>query len=867
MIFNQKEEGDGVGVVKKQIQRIKYISQFLAKPLWNYWGNTTYQRTVSYTRKLKKAAIEQHTILYEYFHGKNIGDNPYALFLYLVNHPDFKHYTHVWVVESLNHRSVEHLKAYRNVRVVVLHSKRYLHYLTSAQYLINNTTFPPYFQKKQGQIYINTWHGTPLKTLGKHMKGPLGQHKNIQRNFFQADYLLQPNQYTADKIVQSHDLEGLYEGLIVNEGYPRMDLLLHSTFTKEELQRTIPIDLTKKIVLYAPTWRGNVNDVASTMDDIIASLRAMQNSMPSDQQLIFKVHTLLYKQLQDDDRLRQVCVPDWIDTNELLAVVDVLITDYSSLLFDFLATGRPLLFYVYDYLEYEATRGLYLKMKEMPGPLCYTPSEVLSHLHDLESVQRHYQARYREVQATFSALDDGEATKRNVEIIFGGKRTDNCYTVNNDGKTNILMYCGGFLNNGITTSAINLLNNIDYARYNVAVVDKGSYDAVSDANFRKLHPNVKTFYRVGAMNTTLLESYGHEYVVRKGLINKRGKRMLQPALYERERARLFGDTHFDVVIDFSGYVPFWTLVFAFFPSHHKAIYQHNDMGAEYEKVIKGKRKHVKSLNIIFPLYHYFHNVASVAEHTRNRNVQNLACFLRKEQAVYVHNAINPQKLLEQKSNGEVYLHSNERYLLTQYEAEQGTLHLEGVTLPHKEHINFVTMGRLSPEKDQKKLLLAFNEIVKAYEHARLYIIGEGVLEKELKSLVRQLNLQSHVIFTGQLANPFLLMSHCDCFVLSSNHEGQPMVLLEALVLGLPIIATDIAGSRSILQEGYGTLVTNDIHGLQDGMRQFIEHPLTQKPFHYHVYNEKAMKMFYRTICGVSQPKELEQQKQTLAYQR
>ncbi|PGC46557.1 spore coat protein CotS, partial [Bacillus wiedmannii] len=104
-----------------------------------------------------------------------------------------------------------------------------------------------------------------------------------------------------------------------------------------------------------------------------------------------------------------------------------------------------------------------------------------------------------------------------------------------------------------------------------------------------------------------------------GLKNEKAQKVLPKQLYKREISRLFGNAEFDIAIDFSGYVPFWTLLFAFGDFKKRSIYQHNDMWAEYSKKIKGKFKHRANLNIIFPLYKEFDKIVAVAEHTRNLN--------------------------------------------------------------------------------------------------------------------------------------------------------------------------------------------------------------------------------------------------------
>jgi CDP-glycerol glycerophosphotransferase len=628
----------------------------------------------------------------------------------------------------------------------------------------------------------------------------------------------------------------------VVEGYPRIDLTLNADQedVKRNLSNVVNVDFNKKIILYAPTWRGQVHSVQDTEQKITSIINELVTKIPPEYQLLLKVHTLTYQSIKDNEALKRICIPDWVDTNELLAVVDILVTDYSSIFFDYLVTKKPIVFFMYDRSLYEEDRGLYLDLDTLPGPICNTIIEVISAIKNVNAEE--HKAKYQEMVNKYSYLDDGLSTKRHIDIIFHSKRTNSVYKVNNR-KKNILFYCGGFLNNGITTSAINLLNHIDYENYNVAVIDKGKYDEVSTQNVTKLNKKVKRFFRVGGLNQTITEYYLNHYIVRRGLRNPMLHKFIPVSLYKREFLRLFGDAKFDIVVDFSGYVPFWSLLFAFGDFKRKNIYQHNDMMAEYHKKINGKWKHRGKMNVIFPLYQYFDKVVSVAEYTRDLNVENLKEYITREKAVFVHNCIDPEKVLTQMEiRGVTELPGVNNSL------DGGKLNTNGLIMPKKENVNFVTMGRLSPEKDHQKLIHAFAKTAQLHKNVRLYIVGEGVLDVELKDLSLTLGLGEKVIFTGQLSNPFYLINQCDCFVLSSNHEGQPMVLLEALIVGIPIISTDIAGSRSILKGGYGELVDNSVDGLSSGMERFIAGKIPVKEFHYEQYIEEALRMFYQEVC-------------------
>jgi len=291
--------------------------------------------------------IHERTVFFESYHGRRMGDSPYAIFLRMMEQPQFQNYRFIWVLDDTGNPLARQFANRKNVKYVRRHSLRYLYYLCRSKYLFNNNTFPHYFQKKQGQIYVNTWHGTPLKTLGKDIRGTPGQHRNMARNFLLSDYFVNPNPFTADVLIRANDLGRLYKGLVVLEGYPRNDLLINADPNKfrQFLFEHCQVPLGPKIILYAPTWRGEIGKPEDTSEEIYRHIKAMRRLVPEGYILLLKVHGLTYRYVKEDSTLHEViCVPDWVETNELLSVVDVLVTDYSSIFFDFLCTGRPIVF-------------------------------------------------------------------------------------------------------------------------------------------------------------------------------------------------------------------------------------------------------------------------------------------------------------------------------------------------------------------------------------------------------------------------------------------------------------------------------------------------------------------------------------------
>jgi len=812
-----------------------------------YKNNKAFKRDVDYARLYEENEIIENLIMYESFHGKGMSDSPYAIFKELINDDNYKDYKHIWVLNDTKNCRSKYLLT-SNVEIVSVGSEEYLQYLTSCKYLINNTTFPPYFIRKENQVYLNTWHGTPLKTLGKYMKGERGQYKNIQRNLLQSTHLLNPNKFTADIMLDSHDIRGIFNGYISDIGYPRIDLTLKCN--KEVLKSELDLEKDKKIILYAPTWRGEVGNVNSEVEKFISDYEVLQESYSDEYTILLRTHSLMVKSIKEKGYGKYI-VPEYIDTNELLGIVDLLITDYSSIMFDYMVTKNPIILYCFDKEKYEEERGFLFDIEEVPGIMCKTIEEVINSINNIKELNNINKKKYANFLDKFNYMDDGKATERAIDYIFK-EDLKNAYKVK-DNKQSIIMYCGGFLNNGITTSAINLLDNINYEKYNVVVVDKGSYNEESDNNISKLNPNAKILYRVGNMLPLLKEVDVQREIFAQGLKKNIFEEKEMINLYNREMKRLVGDCKFDIAIDFSGYVKFWTLLFACSDIERKAIYQHNEMMEEYKKVIDGKLKHKANLDVIFPLYNNYDVVVSVAEHTCKVNKENLYYLVDniEEKFDYVHNSINYKKVLESKDeDNTIELQGEKYYIKNIKENNNGTVNIETFKAPSELDINFSNVGRMSPEKDQKKLIRAFERVAFKYDNMKLYIMGDGVLRNELEKLISDFKLQSKVILTGQVSNPFALINKCNCFVLSSNHEGQPMVLLENLILNKDIIATDIPGNRSVLEGGYGVLVENNEEKLAEALKDYVENGIKErKEFDYIKYNEDAMKMFYKKVCN------------------
>src|SRR5690606_23573240 len=260
----------------------------------------------------------------------------------------------------------------------------------------------------------------------------------------------------------------------IEEGYPRID---RQQLTDDQL-RTVRHELEgaglrvgeRRIALFAPTWRGSsFSDPDQDVDALAAQVERLQEALGDEVVVLLKTHQIVHAQAACRPGLAGVLVPNAIPANVMLGAADALVTDYSSIFFDYLATGRPIAFLTPDADEYDRTRGTYLPLDELPGPVGSDPAAVGAALSELLGGGQH--PRYREWADRFVPFDDGGATARVVDIVFGRHEAGyRVRPVRRDGRRRLMLYLGGMRPNGITSSVLNLLGALDPQRYDVTAV-------------------------------------------------------------------------------------------------------------------------------------------------------------------------------------------------------------------------------------------------------------------------------------------------------------------------------------------------------------------------------------------------------------
>lgn len=212
---------------------------------------------------------------------------------------------------------------------------------------------------------------------------------------------------------------------------------------------------------------------------------------------------------------------------------------------------------MWDADDYNKQRGKYINNEDLPGPVLYNVRELVEAIGNIHQVKSEFQTNYEKNKVKFTNHDDGNVTKRVVEKIFKNKGQLNVIRDLDKKKEKILIYPGGMKNNGITSSFLNLMNNIDFDKYDVSCFMKTPHSREVLNNINKVNKNVRFIFKPGLPVYTLFDVYKDKLVHNRGANGKLEKKLYPEDAYLREHKRLFGKSKFDYVIDFSGYSLYW----------------------------------------------------------------------------------------------------------------------------------------------------------------------------------------------------------------------------------------------------------------------------------------------------------------------
>ena len=295
-------------------------------------------------------------------------------------------------------------------------SAAFLSALGEAGTIVTSNALPGYFRKRRGCTYLQTWHGTPLKRIAFDIDNDRFRAENrkylenLGRDVGAWDALVSPNRFSTEIFRRAFR----FDGPVLETGYPRNDLLVSSEAepVRRRVRGELGVASGQRCVLYAPTWRDRADfRLRLDLDRLAAEL--------PDVVVLLRMHPLVDRPAGLGDAANVRDVSDHGDLRELMVAADVLVSDYSSVMFDFAATRKPILLYVYDLDEYrDELRGFYFDIEaDAPGPLVRTFDELLEALREPDAVRHDHAAAYGRFHDRFCHMDDGRASARVVDSL------------------------------------------------------------------------------------------------------------------------------------------------------------------------------------------------------------------------------------------------------------------------------------------------------------------------------------------------------------------------------------------------------------------------------------------------------------------
>lgn len=368
---------------------------------------------------------DSQTIVFETFSGRSYSDSPKAIYEYMQANQDFEDYSFIWVFKEPERYKT--LADNRNTYLVKYDSKEYEKALAKAKYWIFNYRALDHFIPREDQIYIQCWHGTPLKRLGYDITKSDNVMNSLEeirdkyyRDALRFKYLVSPCTFASEKFKSAWNLSGIgKEDCILECGYPRNDFLInYDESDVRKIKRSLGLEENdKKLVMYAPTWRDDqhADGIGYTYEQQI-DFDYLQEQLGDEYIVLFRAHYLIASSF-DFSRYEGFVydVSNVDDINELYIVSDMLITDYSSVFFDFAILLKPIIFYMYDLEKYkDDLRGFYMQMNELPGKVVQDKEALVNMIKNIrfdDTVMNNFNHK-------FNYLNDGKSSERLVREVF-----------------------------------------------------------------------------------------------------------------------------------------------------------------------------------------------------------------------------------------------------------------------------------------------------------------------------------------------------------------------------------------------------------------------------------------------------------------
>lgn len=413
----------------------KFLVKFRKKTIANY-GSILVKHS-------KKPMIEK-AMLFESQKGNDINGNMFYLIKEVRNNSKYDDYV---VNVAVNKNRVEEFKKkfvfynITNYNLLIINSRKYIKHLARDKYLFTDTSFPIYFKKREEQVYLNTWHGTPLKYLGRSVAYDYYNISNIMNNFFSANYILYPNNFMREAMIEDYMLD-IRKNKILMLGYPRSSVFFERT-EKREKQR----------IAYLPTWRGTMTNIGgvSYVKELEEILNDIDKSLNDYQEFYINLHPYLKGRLDVSKYEKIKLVPKKYETYDFLNTCDVLVTDYSSVFFDFANTKKKIILFTYDKEVYLKDRGMYLNIDDLPFTKVYNVEQLISEINRDKNID------YKSFINEYCHYDSIDVPKKILSLMVDNNKK-NLKLIDNSKKVkSLLIESNSYLNYDISKELLKYL--------------------------------------------------------------------------------------------------------------------------------------------------------------------------------------------------------------------------------------------------------------------------------------------------------------------------------------------------------------------------------------------------------------------------
>ena len=408
--------------IKQTVKRF-FNSNYLFRNLFNNIQDT--RRKLYYKKIYQTIPVDEKLVIFEAFLGKQYACSPKAIYEAMRRSPQYDDFQFVWVFRQDNVK--RKILGDERTMVVKYNSRKYYRMYASAKYWVTNWRLSSALIKKENQVCIQTWHGTPLKKIGMDLNiegnattSQKKGHKMYLNDAKNYDYFVSPSAFCTEVFASAFGLNILNKkNILIETGYPRNDFLYRYTADDiKTIKNELGISENEKVILYAPTWRDNQHQLGVGYTfDMASHINKFLEKAVKDYVVILRLHYLVANKLDVSPYNGRVLDCSRLDDiNQLYVISDMLITDYSSVFFDYANLKRPIIFYMYDLEEYESSvRDFYIDLDELPGPIIETEDELIKLVENPDVWVGNYRNKYNAFNQKYTYLDDENAGLRVAE--------------------------------------------------------------------------------------------------------------------------------------------------------------------------------------------------------------------------------------------------------------------------------------------------------------------------------------------------------------------------------------------------------------------------------------------------------------------